>query len=166
MDPAPPERERTPAAAGKSTSPGLPRSKRLADTRFVVSQERVEAVRRTVDAFNRRDVSALLAAMDPEVEWIEDLRYPGAEVFRGHAGVEQSIRKWWDAWDITMDVGEIIDLGDHVVAAGHTYARGEASDVVLTAEYGGVFQFNEERVVRVQACANREAALEAAGQPR
>jgi hypothetical protein len=48
---------------------------------------------------------------DPEVEWVEGLRYPGAETFHGPAGVERSLKKWWDAWsEITVQLVEVIDL--------------------------------------------------------
>jgi ketosteroid isomerase-like protein len=68
-----------------------------------MSQESMDVVRSGIKAFNRRDVDAILAVTDPDVEWIEDARYPGAETFRGPAGVERSIRKWWDAWEIEVD---------------------------------------------------------------
>ena len=34
-----------------------------------MSQENVDAVRRFVDAYNRRDIEAMLEELDPEVEW-------------------------------------------------------------------------------------------------
>ena len=130
-----------------------------------MSQENVEIVRRAVDSFNRRDVPALLERFDEDAEWIEDQRYPGAESFRGPAGVERSIRKWWDAWgDLTMHVDETIDLGDRIVVAGHVHARGHDSDVAVDAPFGGLYEFRAGKVVRVQVLGSREEALEAARQ--
>jgi ketosteroid isomerase-like protein len=127
-----------------------------------VSQENVEVVRRAVEAFNRREL--LLDDLDPEVEWIEDQRFPGAETFHGPAGVERSVRKWWEAWsELTMHLVEVIDLGDRVVVAGRTQARGHGSDVSVTAEFGGVYEFRRGKVVRVQVLGGRAEALEAAG---
>ena len=34
-----------------------------------MSEENAELLRRAVDAYNRRDVEALCAELDPEVEW-------------------------------------------------------------------------------------------------
>ncbi len=34
-----------------------------------MSQEDVEAFERAIDAFNRRDIEAVLKELDPEVEW-------------------------------------------------------------------------------------------------
>ena len=127
-----------------------------------MSQENVELVRRWVEAFNRREL--LLDDFDPDVEWVEDQRYPGAETFHGPAGVERSLKKWWDAWsEITMHLVEVIDLGDRVVVAGHTQARGHGSDVSVTAEFGGVYEFRRRKIVRVQVLGSRADALEAAG---
>jgi ketosteroid isomerase-like protein len=127
-----------------------------------MSQENVEVVRRVVEAFNRREL--LLDDLDPEVEWVEDQRFPGAETFHGPAGVERSVKKWWDAWsEISMHLVDVVDLGDRVVVAGRTQARGHGSEVNVTAEFGGVYEFRRGKVVRVQILGSRADALEAAG---
>jgi ketosteroid isomerase-like protein len=129
-----------------------------------MSQENVEIVRRGVDAFNRRDIAAIVSDFDQDAEWVEDQRYPGAETFHGRSGVERSIRKWWDAWgEITMDLDETLDFGDRVVLAGRVKARGHDSDVTVEAPFGGVYEFRAGRVVRVQILGSRDEALEAVG---
>jgi ketosteroid isomerase-like protein len=131
-----------------------------------MSQENVGIVRRAVDAFNRRDIAAMVSDFAGDAEWIEDQRYPGAETFQGPAGVERSIRKWWDAWaEITMDLDETMDLGDRVVLAGRVNARGHDSEVTVEAAFGGVYEFRAGRVVRVQILGSRAEALAAAGLP-
>jgi ketosteroid isomerase-like protein len=131
-----------------------------------MSQENVEIVRRAAEWFNDRDLAALLGLFDEDAEWIEDQRYPGAETFRGPAGVERSIRKWWDAWgELAMLVDETIDLGDRVVVAGRVEARGHDSDVAVEAPFGGVYEFRDGKVIRVRVLGSSEEALEAAGPP-
>jgi len=128
-----------------------------------MSHENLEIVRRAADAFNRRDLATLLRDFDQEAEWVEDQRYPGAETFRGPSGVERSLRKWWDAWgELTMTIDDTIDLGDRVVVGGRVHARGHDSDVALEAPFGGVYEFREGRVMRVQILGSRDEALEAA----
>ena len=52
-----------------------------------MSQENVELVQRENEAFNRRDLGAYLALMDPEVEWTPyEVWVQGGEPYRGHAG--------------------------------------------------------------------------------
>jgi ketosteroid isomerase-like protein len=62
-----------------------------------------------------------------------------------------------------MRVEETIDLGDRLVAAGHTEARGHGSEVSVSAEFGGVYEFRDGRIVRVQTLGSRAEALAAAG---
>ena len=129
-----------------------------------MSQENVEIVRQGADAFNRRDIAAILRDFDHDAEWVEDQRYPGAEAFSGPSGVERSIRKWWDAWgEIAMDIDETIDMGDRVVLAGRVRARGHDSDVTVEAPFGGVYEFRAGKVIRVQILASRAEAVEAVG---
>lgn len=127
-----------------------------------MSQENVEVVRRAIEAFNRREIA--LDWFDPEVEWIEDPRYPGAETFHGPAGVERSVRQWWDAWEIELDPQEFIDVGDQVVVLGHGHYRGGGSEVPLTAEFASVYDFRDGKIVRAEVFPTRGEALEAVGQ--
>jgi ketosteroid isomerase-like protein len=126
-----------------------------------MSQENVEVVRRAIDAFNRREIR--LDWLDPEVEWIEDPRYPGAETFHGSAGVERSVRKWWDAWEIEVRPQEFIDLGDRVVVLGHGHYRGGGSDVPLTAEFASVDDLRDGKIVRAEWLQTRAEAFRAVG---
>jgi uncharacterized protein len=129
-----------------------------------MSQQNIDVVRRGIDAFNRRDLPALLSDFDKDVEWVEDRRYPGAETFRGPSGVERSLGKWWDAWgEIALQLDGTIDLGDRVVLSGRVRARGHDSDVAVEAPFGGLYEFRSGKVVRVQTFGSRAEAVEAAG---
>ena len=64
-----------------------------------MSQENVEIVRRVSDAYNRRDVGAMLDELHPEIEWHPWLQIQlggGATVYRGHqasARESENLRK-------------------------------------------------------------------------
>jgi ketosteroid isomerase-like protein len=120
-------------------------------------------VRRGIEAFNRRDMAAIRADAHPQIEWIEDRRYPGAQTFYGPDGVEESVRKWWEAWEIELDPEEFIDLSDRVVVVGHGRYHGHGSDVTLTAEFAGVYEVRGGKIVRTEILESRHAALEAVG---
>jgi uncharacterized protein len=128
-----------------------------------MSQENVEIVRRGIEAFNRRDVAAIRSNVHPQVKWIEDPRYPGAQTFHGPDGVEQSVRQWWEAWEIELEPEDFLDLGDRVVVTGHGHYRGHGSDVTLTAEFASVYEVRDGRIARVDVLESRQAALEAVG---
>ena len=58
-----------------------------------MSQENIEVVRRIARAFNKGDVDAIVAELDPAVEW-EEQPIPGIDpVYHGHEGV----RRWAEA---------------------------------------------------------------------
>jgi ketosteroid isomerase-like protein len=127
-----------------------------------MSQENLEVVRRAVDALNGREM--WLDYLDPEVEWIEDSRYPDAQTYRGPEGVERSIRKWWETWaSQTLRVDGMVDADDLVVLWGVVEARGTDSEVPISAPFGGVWEFRDGLVVRVHVLAGRDEALEVAG---
>jgi len=80
-----------------------------------MSQENVELAHQSVDAFNRRDLDALLALMDDDVEGAPPLASMEGNYY-GHAG----IRRWWESLfeglpDFTIEVVEVRDPGDLTV---------------------------------------------------
>src|SRR5262245_2344009 len=126
-----------------------------------MSQENVEVVRRAIEAFNRREIQ--LDWLDPGVEWIEDPRFPGAETLHGPAGVERSLRKWWDAWEVQARPQDCTCVGDQVVVVGHGHFRGGGSDVPVTAEFAGVYDLRDGKIVRFEVLPSRAEALKAVG---
>jgi ketosteroid isomerase-like protein len=80
-----------------------------------MSQENVEAFKRGLDAYNRRDLDALLEELDPDVEWHPALAVVlgGKQtVFRGHQGVRESIQEEDEALaEFQYELSEIRDLG-------------------------------------------------------
>jgi ketosteroid isomerase-like protein len=79
-----------------------------------MSEENVESFRRGTEAYNRRDVDALLKELDPDVEWHSALLIPfggEATVSRGHDGVREVLGEVCEALaDIHLDYSEIRDL--------------------------------------------------------
>jgi ketosteroid isomerase-like protein len=128
-----------------------------------MSQENVEAFKRFADANNRRDVEALLAELDPEVEWhsavLRSLRGE-AEVHRGHAGVREMLRDLYEAFsEFQVEFSEIRDLGDRVVAIGRWITRGEESGAEVTPPLASVVDFRNGKAIRVRSYLDPEDAL-------
>jgi hypothetical protein len=126
-----------------------------------MSEENVTVVRRAIEAFNRRET--LRDFLAPEVEWVEDQRYPGGQIYRGASGVQRSIEKLWGAWDaVSLQVEKLVDAGDQVICWGYTEARKPDMDTMLSIPFGGVWDVRDGLIVRVQVLST-PAALEAAG---
>jgi ketosteroid isomerase-like protein len=57
-----------------------------------MSQENVERVRTAFDAYNREGPEAIIALLDPNIEWIADRSDMGRVTYRGRDGVRKSLR--------------------------------------------------------------------------
>jgi ketosteroid isomerase-like protein len=91
-----------------------------------VSQTNVGLVRAIYDAFGRRDVDAVFAAMKPDIEWDESEGMPYGGVYRGRAAIVQNVFGpiLADVEDFTADPDEILPLDDaRVMARAGTAAQ-------------------------------------------
>ncbi len=132
-----------------------------------MSQENVEAFKRGTEAYNRRDVDALLQELEPEVEWRSALLIPfggEATVSRGHDGVRNVLGEIYEALaEIHLDYSEIRDLGDRIVGIGRIRTRGKHSGAVTEMAFGTVTDMKNGRAVRISTYLDPQEALEAAG---
>jgi ketosteroid isomerase-like protein len=132
-----------------------------------MSQENVEIVRRVSDAYNRRDVGAMLDELHPEIEWHPWLQLQlggAATVYRGHQGVRKGIRELEEAFsEIQAKQTEIRDLGERVVAIGYLRGRGKESGAMTESALAWIVDFNSGKVIRVREYLDPKEALEAAG---
>lgn len=131
-----------------------------------MSEENAELLKRAVDAYNRRDVDALLRELDPEVEWRPAL--PGllgaeATVYRGHEGIREMFRDFYEVLDlIEFEYAEVRDLGGRVVAIGHIRTRGKASGAEIEAPYVNVADIENGKGTRIRGYLDLDEALDAA----
>ena len=94
-----------------------------------MSQENVELFYRAMDAFNRRDLDALLALMDDDVELVpRQVALEGESSFRRHDGV----RRWWNSLfdvfpDYSIEVVGVRDLGELTFATIRLRGHGAGS---------------------------------------
>jgi ketosteroid isomerase-like protein len=137
-----------------------------------MSQANLEAFKRGIDAYNRRDIDALLEELDPDVEWhpaLAVLLGGKQTVFRGHEGVRESIREEDDALAVYQpEVSEIRDLGTRVLAIGRIRARGKESGVQIESPFFILTESRGEegkatRATCLKTYLDRKQAFEAAG---
>ena len=117
-----------------------------------MSQQDVEIVRRGYDAFNRKDISAVLDLYDPQIEWIEagGGRSP-AGIFHGPQSVANdvfaTVPQNFD--DFRAEPEQFIDAGEHIVVVGRF--RGKAtSGATLDAPFVHVNRMRNGKVVAFQ----------------
>jgi hypothetical protein len=94
-----------------------------------MSRENVETFKRAADAYNRRDVEALLRELDLEVEWHSAILMPlgrEARMHRGHQGVREGLRDLYEALaGFHVEYSEIRDLSDRIVGIGRVRIEAE-----------------------------------------
>jgi ketosteroid isomerase-like protein len=123
----------------------------------------VDRYRRSIDAFNRRDLDAFLALMDADVEvGSRQVAIEGA--YHGHDG----LRRWWadlfDAFpDYTVEVEELRDLGDVMLVRIRAEAQSAHGDTTLHDRFWQVASWLDGKCVWWRNCPTEAEALEAAG---
>ncbi len=127
-----------------------------------MSEENVEKVREGMEAFNRRDVDAVIAVLHPEIEW--DPGLPGTSPYRGREGAREMLREVEIAWkDLKLRPVELLDQGEAVIAECKLTAEGRTSGVRVEGDQVGVIDFADGLFARVRIFTSRAAAFEAAG---
>jgi ketosteroid isomerase-like protein len=129
-----------------------------------MSQENVEIVRQAVDAFNRRDLDAFRALLAPDTEIVPLRAEMEDTVFRGPNAAEEFFTAADQTWEMMrVEVEEIRDCGDRLLALGSFQARGRASGAEVTMKPGWVVRFREGTITSFHSFVHREEALVAAG---
>jgi ketosteroid isomerase-like protein len=109
-----------------------------------------------MDAIGREQMlealpTAIPQLFDPEVVWEEDPQRADRRAYRGHAGVQASFERWLEQWDeYSVELLELEDHGDRVLAIVRETGRGRASGADVSAINHAVFTFHDGKVVRYQ----------------
>jgi ketosteroid isomerase-like protein len=128
-----------------------------------MSRENVERVRQSIEVVNRThgpDVDF----MGPDFEWHTRADLPDPAVYRGPDGAARLIAEWNAAFDdLKVDIEELIDAGDRVVAVLRLHGRlRDSGDEVEMAETHVVTVRNGKAILLREYKA-KEEALQAEG---
>jgi ketosteroid isomerase-like protein len=131
---------------------------------MTMSKRNVEAVRRGIEAFNRRDLDGLLREMHPdaELDWSRS-RGLRSGIYRGKAEIKRFWEELFDHFEeINVRPERFIEAGEHVVVPDRSFARGRAG-IRVEAANTMVFTLRDGKLVRQQLFQETEEALEAVG---
>jgi ketosteroid isomerase-like protein len=128
-----------------------------------MSQENVEAVRRTMDAYNTRDLRAYFDMLSESVRFRSRFSAMG-RVYRGHDEVRRYFAELDEVWSrYEMRVLRLVPAGRQVAALCHLYAVGRESNLQVEEKSAIVFTVEAGKIVRIDAYPTHAEALEAAG---
>ena len=126
-----------------------------------MSQENVEIVRRWLHAFENNE-AVFRALTHPAMEWapFED-NHTISHVLVGALRIRAA---WLDAWaEHRLEIEDMLDGGDDVVATVHLIGRGRGSGVEVDVRLYGHLKVRDHSVVYLYEHENRADALRAAG---
>jgi ketosteroid isomerase-like protein len=129
-----------------------------------MSQENVEIVRRSIEAWNAGDLRAWLAlfSSEAEIDWSR-ARAPFKGVYRGHGELKALWKEFWSTFeDVQIETHGFIETGSEVVVSNTGHSRGrEGIEVIARSTF--VFTVENGQITRLRMFQERSEALEAAG---
>jgi uncharacterized protein len=111
----------------------------------------VDIVKRSYEAFSRGDLDAVLADMDPQIEWHQAQGLPHGGLYRGLDEVRRNIfepldESWWDGF--TAEPDEFLDAGQEVVVVGRYRGTGKESRKQLDVPFVHIWRMEGDKATR------------------
>jgi len=132
-----------------------------------VSEETLDLVRRTTEAWNRGDVEGVAANLSPDAEWAISETNPDARTLHGRDEIRAYLAEWRDTIvGLHYEATQVLDAGDAVVQVGVMTGQIGEGGPELTAELCFVTRFADGDAVRTEEYLDAEDALAAAGLSR
>jgi ketosteroid isomerase-like protein len=130
-----------------------------------MAAEGVELVRSWFDAFNTRNIEAMLRLLDPRVEFHSVFAAVGGGIYRGHEGMRKWHRDLEDSWgDEIRLVPEVwFELDDGVLGFYEYRGRGRGSGAEVSTPAASVARFRNGLISYVKVYIRREDALQDLG---
>ena len=129
-----------------------------------MTEENVEIVRRSVEAFNEGGLEAAAEFAHPEIEFQEPPTQPAPRTARGHESVRETWTSFDQAWsEHRTEVKEIQELAeDEVFMSSVEHFRGR-DGMEISAPCWTIYTFRDGKIVKLRPFWDRAQALEAAG---
>jgi ketosteroid isomerase-like protein len=127
------------------------------------------AAQQAVEAWNRRDLDALLVGYHPDCEHHPPREFVEAGLWEptycGREGIAKLMASWAEAGtDARLEPSELIDLGPRVVLLYVlTMRTSRLGDAPLTRPYASVLTLENGKILRIDEYADHAEALEAVG---
>ena len=129
-----------------------------------MSSENVGIVRRAYADFARGDLEAVLAAVSPDVEWLNSDELPNGGVARNRDELRAMFEMPAELWDgYHVEVEQMLDAGNHVVVLGTQRAVAKATAKPLDAPLAAVYRLADGHIVWGRQFPDTAKALKALG---
>ncbi len=111
----------------------------------------LEIVKRSYEAFARKDLAGVTGDMHPDIEWQQAQGLPHGGTYRGLDEVRHNIFEpldveWWDEFSAEPD--EFLDAGDQVVVLGRYRGVGKETGKPLDVPFVHIWTLRDGQAVR------------------
>ena len=132
-----------------------------------MTSENEARVRRSLEAMERGDVDAIAAEAHPDVVFVNPPYALEPGIRHGIEGFKAGLKGMLDAFeDLRFESGQVVDLGDRIVATGLWTGRGRGSSYTFDPQpYAFVVTLTDGLLIRYEWFSEPEEALRAAGIP-
>ena len=133
-----------------------------------MSQQNVTAMRRLYDAFNKGDLDTIEAGYHPKIEWneAENFIYADRNPYQGFPAIRDGVfnRAVNDFDGFRLEVDQLLDAGDKVVATGRYRGTCKATGKELSNQFAHIMTLDEGgKVTNFQQYADTLHAAEVTG---
>ena len=119
-----------------------------------MSEQNLRLVRGIYESFSRGDVASVLGAMDPRIEWNEAEGFPYADgnPYIGPTSVAEGVfARLVGEWEyFKVDVEELLDAGDTVIAFGRYRAKHKQTGAAIDAQFAHFWWLRNGKAARFQ----------------
>jgi ketosteroid isomerase-like protein len=130
----------------------------------LVSANGIVNLQEVYEAFTRRDLVAVLAALDEDITWVCPDVLPFGGTFRGHDGVRQFFAALPEHWqELRLEPEEFIDDGDVIVVP--VRLRGVGLGGLLESRALHLWRMRGSKAVSFREYPDTARVLQAIGQP-
>jgi len=128
-----------------------------------MSEENVEIVRRSVEAFNEGGLEAVAEFAHPDIEFQEPPTQPAPRTARGQEAVTETWGSFDAAWDEhRSELKEVQELSeDEVLLSSVEHFRGR-DGIEISAPCWTIYTFRDGKIVKFRPFWDRAQALDAA----
>ena len=133
------------------------------DTGQTMSQEVIELVHRSYEAFQKGDLETALAPLEETFVTEDPTRFDTTKYF-GREGFMEWLGEWigsFEEW--RFEVHRVVDRGSQVLVLGRDWGRGKGSGVFVEEEFGHVWTFQGSQPTHLTNFNSWSNALEAVG---
>src|SRR5438445_4504369 len=124
-----------------------------------MSDGNVELFRRLIEAFNTRDVEAMIAYCDPSIDFHSTFAAVGGAIYQGHDGIRRWHRDLGDAWGEIRTEPEAYFLGQDTLLFFVLHGRGRHSRAEVATPVASVTRWRDGLMIYLKNCTQRDDAL-------